>query len=150
MLEWLLRWFRRDPDREDEASFVRYQRIDLGPPKQGHENRPDWGIRESKIFSALVNETSASLSVAEYISSVSDISFQLRDSEYLYNSEYLSGSGNDIQVTIVPAVNLQWLPLRLRRPGWVYVSITCGIDDTRFDTLPGYEMLPIRKHLKNA
>lgn len=144
-------FFPPQPDESDEIDpYVIQRRIDLGPPKPGHESRPDWGIKEWKGFSALVRETPELPSVKQYLMSISDLQFHERSSESLYTGDYLSGRGTNLNATIVPVMQLAWIPKRLRKPGWVYVSIRYPTDDTRFDYLPRYEVLPARQYTRNA
>jgi hypothetical protein len=86
----------------------------------------------------------------EYLMGKSDLRFHTRDSESLYNGHYLSGRGTNLTATIVPVMQLPWIPRQLRKPGWVFVSIGYPVDDARFDSLPGYEVLPARQYTRSA
>ena len=106
------------------------------------------GDEESKLVKYLIVAAPSLTTVANHFSTISDVTFTLRDSEFHYEGEYLLGRGTDTRIILVPAQQLSRLPRRYRKAGMLYVLISCRLNDTRFDTFLDHELIPaIRYHV---
>jgi hypothetical protein len=100
-----------------------------------------------KIIEVFVRARNTPTDICEYITSLAGILFQQRESDVRFGGgSYFRGDGADVSIYAVDARFLWRKPLRCRQSGWQWIRIICKPENTRFDTFPGYEVIPARKY----
>ncbi len=106
-------------------------------------NSETWNLdtaEKIKVLKLLVHEQADKLSLLDYLSSISDLTFSTHASEMRYGETYyFRGTGKNVKAVIVPTITLSVLPRKYRKKHWFYVAIYCHPNDERFNTFPGFE-----------
>ncbi len=96
-----------------------------------------------KLIKAVIKDKPES-ELYNYLSVIAGHQLLLRDSEFHYKGEYnyLVLEEQWLSILLIPAVQLDSLPRRLRRKNWKFLKITCLPTDNRFDSFPDYVLVP--------
>ncbi len=110
-------------------------------------NSNDKSQVEYKNIQAVIEDKPHPDSLIDYLSALSGLTLYIRDSEFRYKGNYNFAQSDDKTLTIllIPAIQIGSLPRRLRRKGWKFIRVICPLEDSRFDSFPGYVIIPAGK-----
>jgi hypothetical protein len=106
------------------------------------------GQSQFRRIEAFVRVKANQTPLMDYLAEIAGLEFGAHDSDMRYGGFYYDTARQEaLGATVVPGVWLGFTaPMRYRRQDWCYVSITCRVDDTRFDSCPDYDIVPAHRY----